>query len=76
MPEELLRIEELRTQIGTRRSKIRAVDGVSLTVQRGQTVGVVGESGSGKSMTGLSIMRLLPPGGRSLAAASPSPGPS
>ena len=63
MPEELLRIEELRTQIGTRRSKIRAVDGVSLTVQRGQTVGVVGESGSGKSMTGLSIMRLLPPGG-------------
>lgn len=64
MPEELLRVENLRTQIATGRATVRAVDGVSLTVQRGQTVGVVGESGSGKSMTGMSIMRLLPPGGR------------
>jgi peptide/nickel transport system ATP-binding protein len=62
--EALLRIDNLHTHIGTRNLTVRAVDGVSLTVQPGQTVGVVGESGSGKSMTGLSIMGLLPPGGR------------
>ena len=61
---DLLKIEDLRTEIATREVSVRAVDGVSLTVQRGQTIGVVGESGSGKSMTGLSIMGLLPPGGR------------
>jgi peptide/nickel transport system ATP-binding protein len=64
MPADLLKIEDLRTEIATRQATVRAVDGVSLTVQRGQTVGVVGESGSGKSMTGLSVMGLLPPGGR------------
>jgi peptide/nickel transport system ATP-binding protein len=60
----LLEVKELRTYIRRQRGgDIRAVDGISLTVGRGETVGLVGESGCGKSMTGMSIMRLLPPGG-------------
>jgi peptide/nickel transport system ATP-binding protein len=46
-----------------RTATARAVDGVSFAVPSGQTVGLVGESGCGKSMTALSVMRLLPPGG-------------
>jgi peptide/nickel transport system ATP-binding protein len=42
---------------------VRAVDGVDLRIDQGETLGLVGESGSGKSMTAMSIMRLLPPGG-------------
>jgi peptide/nickel transport system ATP-binding protein len=60
----LLEVDDLRTRVETRQSTVLAVDGVSLAVRAGETVGLVGESGSGKSMTGLSIMRLLPPGGR------------
>jgi peptide/nickel transport system ATP-binding protein len=60
----LLEVEGLRTHIKMRHSTIEAVDGVSLTIRQGETVGLVGESGCGKSITGLSIMRLLPPGGR------------
>ena len=59
----LLEIENLRTHIHMRHSTVGAVDGVSLTVRPGETVGLVGESGCGKSLTGLSVMRLLPPGG-------------
>jgi peptide/nickel transport system ATP-binding protein len=63
----LLDVADLRTHIRMRRSTVEAVDGISLTVQQGETVGLVGESGCGKSLTGLSIMRLLPPGGSIVA---------
>jgi peptide/nickel transport system ATP-binding protein len=59
----VLSIENLRTSIRLRSGEVRAVDGVSFTVEPGETVGLVGESGCGKTMTGLSIMRLLPNGG-------------
>jgi peptide/nickel transport system ATP-binding protein len=60
----LLDIRDLHTEIRLRRSTTRAVDGVSLTVDPGECLGIVGESGSGKTMTALSVMRLLPNGGR------------
>jgi peptide/nickel transport system ATP-binding protein len=59
----LLEIENLRTQIVLREGTVHAVDGVSLYVDPGETLGIVGESGSGKTMTALSIMGLLPVGG-------------
>jgi peptide/nickel transport system ATP-binding protein len=61
MPEALLRVDDLRTHFFTLDGVTRAVDGVSLSVEAGETLGVVGESGCGKSVTALSIMRLLPP---------------
>jgi peptide/nickel transport system ATP-binding protein len=60
----LLEVSELRTDIRQRRGTVHAVDGVSLTLGAGQILGLVGESGSGKTMTGMSIVRLLPSGGR------------
>ncbi|TWP36622.1 ABC transporter ATP-binding protein [Leekyejoonella antrihumi] len=62
--EPLLRIDQLRTEIGLRHGSVKAVDGLDLEVFPGETLGVVGESGSGKTILGLSIMRLLPSGGR------------
>ena len=59
----LLEIEDLRTYIKLREGTVHAVDGVSLYVEPGETLGIVGESGSGKTMTALSIMGLLPVGG-------------
>ncbi len=59
----LLEITDLRTEIKLREGVVHAVDGVSLSVDPGQTLGIVGESGCGKTMTALSVMRLLPPGG-------------
>jgi peptide/nickel transport system ATP-binding protein len=60
----LLEITDLRTEIQLRDGVVHAVDGVSLHVDEGETLGVVGESGCGKTMTALSIMQLLPNGGR------------
>src|SRR5581483_3160796 len=60
----LLQISGLQTQITGRHRVVRAVDGVDLAVRAGETVGLVGESGSGKTMTALSVVRLLPTGGR------------
>ena len=59
----LLTIEDLQTEIRLRRSVVHAIDGVSLTVDAGECLGIVGESGCGKTMTALSVMRLLPGGG-------------
>ena len=66
MTEPLLDIKQLRTYFvsakGTR--VVKAVDGVSFSLNEGETLGVVGESGSGKTVTSLSILRLLPPAAR------------
>ena len=56
----VLSVRDLRTQFFTRDGVVRAVDGVSLEVKRGETLGVVGESGCGKSVLALSVMRLIP----------------
>ena len=56
----MLEIENLHTQFFTYEGLVRAVDGVSYTVRRGETLGVVGESGCGKSVTALSVLRLIP----------------
>ncbi len=61
---ELLQVKDLRTSFLTSEGEVRAVDGVSFTIEEGKTLGLVGESGCGKSVTSLSIMRLVasPPG--------------
>jgi peptide/nickel transport system ATP-binding protein len=63
----LLEIEDLRTVFRTPMGEVAAVDGVSLGVARGRTLGIVGESGCGKSVLSLSVMRLVPPPGRNTA---------
>jgi oligopeptide transport system ATP-binding protein len=64
-PNEILRVENLRTSFHTREGVVRAVDGVSFTVRPGESLGVVGESGSGKSVACYSLLRLIPePPGR------------
>ena len=60
----LLSVEGLETQFATSQGVLRAVDGISFTIERGEVLGLVGESGCGKSVTSLSIMRLVPPPGR------------
>src|SRR5690242_4109701 len=58
----LLRVKDLRTSFFTSDGEVRAVDGVTLDIDDGRTVGLVGESGCGKSVTALSIIQLLSKG--------------
>jgi peptide/nickel transport system ATP-binding protein len=60
MAQRLLEIRGLKTHFATDDGMVHAVDGVDLTIEEGETLGVVGESGSGKSVTAFSVMRLLP----------------
>jgi oligopeptide/dipeptide ABC transporter ATP-binding protein len=60
----LLEVTDLQTHFPTRAGLVRAVDGVSFHLDRGELLGLVGESGCGKSMTALSVMRLIAPPGR------------
>jgi peptide/nickel transport system ATP-binding protein len=60
----LLDVRDLHTSFFTPQGEARAVDGISFSIDAGQTLGLVGESGCGKTMTALSILRLTPPSGR------------
>jgi peptide/nickel transport system ATP-binding protein len=64
MTKALLQVRDLRTHFETRAGTIKAVDGISFTLERGEILGLVGESGSGKSVTGFSLIGLLDPPGR------------
>lgn len=65
----LLEVENLCSQFSTKRGIVKAVDGVSFTLNEGESLALVGESGSGKSVTALSLMRLLDEGGRTVEGA-------
>ena len=58
--EVVLSVEDLRTHFTTRWGTVKAVDGISFDLRKGETLGIVGESGCGKSVTMLSLMRLIP----------------
>jgi peptide/nickel transport system ATP-binding protein len=60
----LLEVRDLKTQFPTRSGVVKAVDGVSFTLARGELLGLVGESGCGKSISALSILRLVAPPGK------------
>src|SRR5882757_5789932 len=60
----VLSVEDLKVHFFTRAGVVKAVDGVSFAVGRGEVLGIVGESGSGKTVTGLSLLGLIDPPGR------------
>jgi len=69
MANALLEVENLSTWLAANEGTVRAVDGLSFSIERGETFALLGESGSGKSMTALSITRLLPDAGRIVSGA-------
>ncbi|HEY3364971.1 MAG TPA: ABC transporter ATP-binding protein [Symbiobacteriaceae bacterium] len=67
MSGHLLEVRDLKTHFFSDRGAIPAVDGVSFTLDKGQTIGIVGESGCGKTVMALSVMRLIAPPGKVVA---------
>ena len=61
MPEEILRVKDLKKYFKVKKGLLSAVDGISFSIEKGKTLGLVGESGCGKSTTGRLILRLLEP---------------
>jgi ABC-type dipeptide/oligopeptide/nickel transport system ATPase component len=64
----VLSVRDLQVEFATRHHTLRAIDGVSLEIARGEVLGVVGESGAGKSVTGLAVIGLIDPPAASRAA--------
>ena len=64
MTKQLLEVTDLRTYFFTEAGVVKAVDGISVSVEEGKTIGLVGESGSGKSVTAQSVLRIVPRPGR------------
>src|SRR5690554_7204929 len=60
----LLEVKNLHTYFDTRRGVVKAVNGISFSLEEGKTIGIVGESGSGKSQTAMSILKLFEPNQR------------
>ena len=58
--EVILQVKDLKTYFNTDEGIVKAVDGITFDLHKGETMGIVGESGSGKSVTNLSIMNLIP----------------
>jgi peptide/nickel transport system ATP-binding protein len=67
MTETLLKIEGLKTYFFTEAGVVKAVDGMSFDVRKGESLGLVGESGSGKTVTSLSVLRIVPKPGKVIA---------
>ena len=64
MSEPLLEINNLKVEFDVRDGVVHAVDGVTFTINRGETLGVIGESGCGKSITAKAVMRMVPKPGK------------
>src|SRR5689334_24272800 len=64
MTEPVLSVRDLQVEFATRRATLRAINGVSFDIAKGEVLGVVGESGAGKSVTGLAVIGLIDPPGR------------
>src|SRR6201996_6029889 len=64
MSKPVLSVRNLRVEFATRHSVLRAIDGISFDIAKGEVLGVVGESGAGKSVTGLAVIGLIDPPGR------------
>jgi ABC-type dipeptide/oligopeptide/nickel transport system ATPase component len=63
MAEALLTVEDLYVRFATYAGMVHAVNGISFTMEKGEILGLVGETGCGKTVTGLSLLRLVPPPG-------------
>src|ERR1041385_550665 len=64
MTASVLSVRNLEVEFASRRGTLRAIDGISFDIAKGEVLGVVGESGAGKSVTGLAVIGLIDPPGR------------